>query len=1137
MCNEWMFFGFKLYGIVTNILSIFTLLVKPKMTQNKAILLQKLDEFVRKYYKNKLVRGLIYTFTIVFLFFLSLILFEYFGNFDVGLRKVLFFSFIGITGITIVSYILIPLFKLYKLGKFIDYNTAADIIGTHFGEVKDKLLNTLQLIKEGENSDNVLVEYSINQKIEELKPVPFSKAIDISKNKKYLKYAGIPVAAFLLILFVNARILKDGATRIVNYNKEYIPEAPFQFNILNEDMNVVENEDFDLNIQLTGEEIPTEVYLKVGESSIKLRKKSNTEFGYTFSNIQEKKLFKLSAAGFNSKQYEITPIIKPVVMGYQLEVIYPSHTQMASTTLENVSELTVPSGTQLKWKFKTKNTSKILFKEKGKNLDLSETTKGSFEVKKRVISNTRFSLEVENQYMVSPDSLLFTINTIQDQSPSIFVDEKKDSLSQYLTYFDGKIGDDYGFSKLTFNYRRFQTDSNVSRGKFTSLPIDFAAGYNQSGFYHVWDVNDLKLNLGETVEYYFEVWDNDRVNGAKSARTPLAKLETPTAEELEKNQEEKSESIKDQLEKNIKEAQDIQEKIQKMTESILNKKNLDWQDKKKMKDLLQKQKELNQKNEDILKKSQEKNKEEKQFNEESEKLKKKQEKLEKLMEELNSDEMKKLYEKLEKLMEKMDKKKLQESLEEMDTENMDLKKEMERTLEMFKQMEMDKKLEEFAEKMEKLAEKQEELSKKEEPDSKEQEELNKEFEEAEKDLKDIKEKNEELENKKELDKIDQEKEGIKEDMQDSKEKLDKNKQDKANESQKDAADKMKTAAAKAKDEMSSSSKSSEENMEDLRALLENLITLSFDQEEVLSELKRTNINDPKYVKLGQKQVKLKDDAKMIEDSLFALSKRIEQIEPIVNKEMNKINDGISNSLAYIGERMTRNAVQQQQLAMTSINNLALLLDEALKQMQQQAAAKKKPGSGQCNNPGGSNPKPGLLPSLKDAQGKAGEALKKLKKQGNKGKKGEGEGKEGENGNSKELARMAAEQAMLRKAINELSQEMNKDGSGLGNELKKIEKELEKVEEDIVNNNINQETIKRQQDILTRLLKSEKALREREFDEKRESNDVKKPKLSNPNEYLEYKRKKEKELELLKTIPPALVPYYKNRVNDYFNQAN
>ena len=1103
------------------------------VNEKQNILLRKLDEFVRKYYKNKLIKGLIYSFTILFLFFLSFILLEYYGNFNSSLRKTLFFGFLLVSGVTLIRYIVIPLFKLYKLGKFIDYTTAASIIGTHFREVKDKLLNTLQLIKEGESSENKLITASINQRIEELKPVPFSKAIDISLNKKYLKYASIPLVIFLAILFVNAKIIKDGAERIVNYTKEYVPEAPFQFNVLNKSMNVVENEDFELKVKLTGSEIPNQVYLNLGANSIKLRKKSNTEFSYTFNNIQEKKSFMLSAAGFNSNTYEINPIIKPIVMGYEVEVVYPSYTDLNPVKLENVGELTVPEGTRINWKFKTKNTSKIKFKEGSKELNLQETTKGSFKFSNRIKSNKSFTLEVENQYMINPDLLMFSIFTTKDQAPTIVVNETNDSSNNSITYFNGNIADDYGFSKLTFNYIKYSSDSGKGNKSFQSVPVDYNSGYSQSSFYHLWDLNDIKVNLGETIEYYFEVWDNDRVNGFKSAKSSVKKIEAPTEEELKENQDQKSESIKNKLEENIKEAQEVQEKIKKMTESILNKKNLSWEDKKKMKDLLQQQKELSQKNKEVLNESKKKNQEEKQFNEQTEELKKKQEKLEKLMEELNSDEMRKLYEKLEKMMEKIDKNKLQDALEELDEENVDLKKEMERTLEMFKQMEMDDKLDEFAKKMEELAEKQEELANKEGEKTEEQEKLNEEFKKAEEKLEELKEKNEDLKNKKDLDELSQDKEEAKEEMKDSKEKLEKNKQSKANESQKNAAEKMKQAAQKAKDQKSSSSQSMEENMEDLRALLENLIALSFDQEDVLSELKKTNANDPKYVKLGRRQIKIKDDAKMIEDSLFALSMRVEQIKPIVNKEMNKINDGISNSLSYISERMTRNATRNQQLTMTSINNLALLLDEALKQMQQESA-NQNPGSGDCNNPGGSNPKPGLLPSLKDAQGKAGEGLKKLQKQkGEKGKPGEkGEGK-----NSEGLAKMAAEQAMLRKAINELSQELNKDGSGIGNELKKIEKDLEKIEEDIINDNISQQTIERQRDIITRLLKSEKALREREFDEKRESKNVKNPKISNPNEFLEYKKKKQKEMELLKTIPPSLVPYYKNRVNDYFNESN
>lgn len=131
--------------------------------------------------------------------------------------------------------------------------------------------------------------------------------------------------------------------------------------------------------------------------------------------------------------------------------------------------------------------------------------------------------------------------------------------------------------------------------------------------------------------------------------------------------------------------------------------------------------------------------------------------------------------------------------------------------------------------------------------------------------------------------------------------------------------------------------------------------------------------------------------------------------------------------------------------------------------------------------------------------------------------------------------MAAQQQALRKQIQDLSRKMNEDGSGKGNGLKEIAKEMEKVEEDLINKRINAETIKRQQEITVRMLEHEKAQREQEYDNKRKSNEAKSQKFSNPTQYNEYKKRKEKEIELLKTIPPSLKPYYKNKVNEYFER--
>ena len=80
-------------------------------------------------------------------------------------------------------------------------------------------------------------------------------------------------------------------------------------------------------------------------------------------------------------------------------------------------------------------------------------------------------------------------------------------------------------------------------------------------------------------------------------------------------------------------------------------------------------------------------------------------------------------------------------------------------------------------------------------------------------------------------------------------------------------------------------------------------------------------------------------------------------------------------------------------------------------------------------------------------------------------------------------------------------------------------------------------MRRQQEIMSKLLESEKAEREREQDEQRKSNEAKVQNFSNPNQFLEYKRLKEKEMELLNTVPPSLTPYYKDRVNNYFNSLN
>lgn len=310
----------------------------------------------------------------------------------------------------------------------------------------------------------------------------------------------------------------------------------------------------------------------------------------------------------------------------------------------------------------------------------------------------------------------------------------------------------------------------------------------------------------------------------------------------------------------------------------------------------------------------------------------------------------------------------------------------------------------------------------------------------------------------------------------------------------------------------------------------------------MSDLGPTSVKDPRFVELGREQKELRDDARLIEDSLLALSKRVPQLQAAVNREMNQVNEGMENAIERIGEaraneRQKPMAADQQQHAMTSLNNLALLLDEALRQMQQQQQ-NQKPGNGSCNKPGGKGSSPSMS-KMRAQQQALSKQLEQMKKALEEGKqKGPKPGQKnpggmGLPGMSQQLAQLAAQQAAIRKEMQRLAQDLNKDGSGSGNGLNELTRELEQLEKDIVNKRIDQGTLDRQQDIVVRMLEHERAEREREMDNKRQSREGEQIAPADPARFFDYQRTRQREAELLRTVPPGLRPYYRQKVDDYF----
>ena len=500
--------------------------------------------------------------------------------------------------------------------------------------------------------------------------------------------------------------------------------------------------------------------------------------------------------------------------------------------------------------------------------------------------------------------------------------------------------------------------------------------------------------------------------------------------------------------------------------------------------------------------------------------------------------MKNMYEELKQMLDKIDKDKVNEMLNKMKDDSKSLEKELDRNLELFKQLEVEQKLQQAIEKLDKLSDEQNKLSEESKTTEKEntdkleekQEDLNKQFDKLRDELNDLEKKNKELEQPNNLENTDEQEQDIQNEMNNSSQELKNKNQQNASKKQKSASDKLKKLSNKLSEMQSEMEKEETgEDVEAIKKILHYLVKISFDQEDLMNQLNVISTVNPKYLQLIQQQKSLKDDLKIVADSLYTISKRQASIEPFVLRELTTVQNNMDEAVVQMNNRAASPARAKQQYAMTSVNNLALLLSESMKKMQQsmKGGGSGKSGS-QCKNPESGA---GKMKSMRDLQEKLNQQLKEMRDS-----KQQGQNKhdnKGQQGMSEKFARMAAQQEALRKQLQEYGQQMQNETGKDSKELKEIMQKMDQTETDLVNKQLNQQTLVRQQEIVTRMLESEKAEQQRELDEKRESTEAKDIISNTAPKYKKYNTIQNGEIELLRTVPPNLKPFYKSKVNAYF----
>ena len=1106
-------------------------------------MIEKIEGFTRKYYLNRLIQGVLVGAVLWIVFYLLINGLEYFSWFPPKGRFVLFLFLLAGSGFVLVYHFLIPLVNLIRFRKKMSVEQASVLIGKFFPEIKDKLLNTIQLSHQmeaskvgpstgsGTSEDNALLAATIEQRSARLSPIRFSDAVDLRSNLKYLGiFFGSLLILIALMVFLPSFAVHP-TQRIVNYEQHFEKPLPYQVEIEQDEIETTQGKEVKFNIRVTGDRIPDAFYVKSELGQQLMTKGSANDFSYTFKNLFNDLTFNVIGGEYTSRPLHITVHPNPTLLSYRCELNYPSYIHRTNETLDAKTRLIVPQGTKLTFRFTTRDTEQMSVTRDSLTTDLTAQD-DVFEYQLVAGQSTKFEVQVQNPWNQSMDPLPFFVDVIPDAYPDIRVESFDEQLSADV-YFSGLVTDDYGFSKLTFNCI---VKEPIEKNIVKTVPIDLKQ--TRSSFFYQFNMDELGIMPGQNMEVYFVVWDNDGFHGPKSKRSETFTYYKPSESALDSIADQQSEDIMERLQEKSQEADKLQDEIEKMLQDLIQKKDLDWSDKEKMKDLLEKQ----QKIQDEWNKLQEEQKNLEDFMKEhdlgNEDLIKKQEQINKLFDEVIPEELKKMMEQIDKLLEEMPREQMQQMMQDIKKNNQSMQELLDRNLSLLEQLKMEKDLNDLANKLDKLGEelqKQEAESQNkagEENDQKSAEEAKEEFDKMMDDLDQLLEKNQEMQQPFDMQKDEEMQESIDQDLQDAMQNEQNSQQQQSQQNKKNAGQKMQQMSQNMMSMMQMQGmQQMAEDAHLMRILLENVVHASHEQEGLMTEIGSMRSDDPSLVEKIIHQKEVADNFNMVRDSLRSMAMRQPMVQNFVFDELHTIENQTENAMKYLNDLKLSQAVRHQQTAMMSMNNLALMLAESLENMENSMESMGMPMS--C-----SMPKPGQgqqsMQKMQQLQQQLSEQLKKMQQQMQQMEKS---GEQMSNSTSEEFARMAAEQEMLRQGMQQMLKEMKENGQIGDDGLNEIIKDMEKLEEELVNKKINRQMIERSQRIESRMLESQKAQEKREQEEKRKSNEYKGSHFDRRiDEYL-YEQSLKKNQEFLRTNPIEYAPYYKDKINEYYLKKN
>ncbi len=1043
-----------------------------------------------------------------------------------------------------------PLGRMVGLLPSEDNPTLSLLVGKHFPHLKDRLLNALQVF---ESRNDAAVRYSselVDAAFAELylaiQPLEFSEAVDTSRIRHLKKFAAYAAAVFFLVFVISPTSFLDSAWRIVRFNQTFASPLPIQFVLEPGNIEVVRGATVPLTIHTQGRPVP-KVVLRLrqqGQVDFESRELQSTErvFHDSILNIKSTTEYFAEAGDIKSEKFKITVVDRPLIRSFRVQLQYPAYTRLVPKTLdENIGDVSSYKGTLIALEISS-----------SKDLSSASLVFSDSSVLPMIVggknATVRFHLDAEKSYhlfledeenLTSADPIEYQLKLIPDAFPTaaLLVPAKNvDATEQMQLDILARIADDFGFSKLRLAHRLIQSRYESPSAEFSYLDIPLASkDQTPQEIWYRWNLTGLHLVPEDIVAYYVEVFDNDNVSGPKSASSETFLIRLPSLDEVfrdvaqtQTQSMESMQSVRDDLRNLKKQMDEMRNEMKKENEKA------DWQRQRKAEEMLKKFEELKK----MLDETAQKLEQNLQKMEENKMLSKetleKYRELQKLMEELNAPELQQALKKLQEAMKQLSPDQIREAMQKLQMTEEMFRKSLERTIELLKRIAIEQKLDELLRRTEEMMRQQEELRKQtgeaKTSDQKrldelarQQQDLQKQLAALEKELGDLVKKMDEFpadmplrEIEKAQHELDEQELG--EQMRNASQQVQFGETQRARGSQR----KISQGLQKFHEQLQAAQESLRENqqrqvMNELRKALQNMLELSKRQEGLKDETQNFDPNSQRFRQSAGMQMQILGDLANVANSLTQLSRKTFAVSPEMGREIGKALQEMGQAMQSMEQRNPSATAQSQGKAMGALNRTAMMMQGAMNAMMQA---------------GGSMGMAGLMQQLQAAAG--GQVGINAQTQS---LMGEGEGINPQQ--AAEWNRLAGEQAAVRKSLEELAHEAEQTGelSRLLGDLNKIAEEMHEVQTDMEQNNVNTETVKKQERIVSRLLDSQRSMRERDYEKRRRAEAGKNVLRSGPAQIdltTQEGRGKLRQ-ELLKALEERYSRDYEELIRKYFEQ--